>query len=100
MEPYEQLEQWRDNGTFARINRAMKAGTPVQIKRSSGEFVTGYIKGWGFGGLMHAVVWGPNAQEAWWDVGADRVRCPDGVLGKNVKTTDLVEWNPWLGAQP
>ena len=90
------LERWRDDGTFDRLATARRDRAPVQIKRSSGEFVTGIVCAWVHGGLTQIVAWGEDLAGVEWDIGADRVRFPPGVQGKKVDTRDLLEWNPAL----
>lgn len=90
------LETWRNDGTSANLDRALRERTPVRILRSSGEFVTGIIAGWGHAGLTQVVAWGENLDGVVWDVGGDRVLCPEGALCKRVSTEDLLAWNPSL----
>lgn len=88
------LERWRDDGTFDRLTAARDSRSPIRIKRSSGEFVTGVIAAWGHGGLSHMVAWGDGADQYESNVG--HVRFPPGVHSKHVKTEDLLAWNPSL----
>lgn len=91
------LETWRDDGTRERLDNAVRDRTPVQIKRSSGEFVEGIlVSASGHAGLTCTVAWGEDLDGVRVDVGADRVRLPEGVFGKHVDTKDLLEWNPQL----
>jgi hypothetical protein len=87
------------DGTYKRIDAAIKCRTPVQIKRTSGEMVTGIVASYGHAGLSCVVAWGDGVEGVTVDIGADRVRCPEGVSCKHVRTEDLIAWNPWLGAE-
>ena len=91
------LNGWEADGTLDRLSAATVAHTPVQIKRSSGEMVTGVIGScWGGGGLVCVVAWGAGTAGVRFDMGGDRVHFPEGVKGKRVRTKDLLEWNPAL----
>lgn len=85
-------ERWIANGTFKRLDAAIKDRTPVQIKRSSGEMVTGYAIENGFAGMGVSVAWGPGAAE--WRAEGGGYRFPQGVQNKVVNTEDFLEWNP------
>jgi hypothetical protein len=90
-------ERWIANGTFERLDAAIKDRTPVQIKRTSGEMVTGYAVENGFAGMGVSVAWGTGADE--WTREGGGYRFPKGVNSKVVRTEDLIAWNPWLGAE-
>ena len=90
------LVKWSENGLMSRLWSAAEKREPVQIKRSSGEMVSGVVVCYGSGGLSATVCWGPNAAASMVDVGRDRVRFPPDVQGKNVSTHDLLDWNPAL----
>jgi hypothetical protein len=93
------LNRWRDDGTFDRLYAAAEKRTPVQIKRTSGEMVTGIVATYGHAGLSCVVAWGDDVAGVTVDIGADRVHCPEGVSCKRVHTVDLIAWNPLLGAE-
>ncbi len=88
------METWAADGTFARLDEAIDRRDPVQIRRSSGEFVTGILVALGMGGLLATVAWGDDLDRI--ERCADRVRFPPGVQGKHVPTRDLLTWNPSL----
>lgn len=89
------LDTWSADGTLKRLSDAVKNRTPVQIKRSSGEFVTGIIaSAAGHAGLTCTVCWGEDLNRV--TVTCDRVRFPEGVQGKHVDTEELLAWNPDL----
>jgi hypothetical protein len=92
-------ERWIANGTFKRIATAIKDRTPVQIKRSSGEMVTGYAIENGFGGMGVSVAWGSGADE--WVYRDGRYHFPPGVGVQNkvVHTEDFLEWNPSIAGE-
>jgi hypothetical protein len=92
MADHTDLHRWHSDGTMARVDQAREARTPVRIRRSSGEFVTGIICAWGHGGLSHVVAWGPGAEGVTVDSTADLVHFPPGVPGKRVDTADLLEF--------
>jgi hypothetical protein len=91
------LNRWIANGTLDRIAAAIRDRTPVQIKRTSGEMVTGYAVENGFAGMGVSVAWGPGAEE--WTREGGGYRFPKGVNSKVVRTEDLLAWNPWFGAR-
>jgi hypothetical protein len=94
---YESLmKRWTVDGTFDRLDAAFEQRTRVQIKRSSGEFVTGIIACIGHQGLSCVVAWGDDLDGVRLDVGADRVHLPADVSGKKVTTEALLGWNPSL----
>lgn len=78
-----QLRAWSHYGTFDRFDDAAARGRDIKIKRSTGEFVKGYIHptGGGFGGRMIGVRW--VAED-----GTNRY--------KGINTEDLIDWNPRL----
>ncbi len=88
--------RWKANGLLARLWLAADKREPIQIKRSSGEMIDGFVVCYGCGGLSASVVWGENAADTTVDYGADRCRFPPGVQSKNVHTHDLLDWNPAL----
>lgn len=90
------LVRWKDNGLLDRLWKAAETREPVQIKRSSGEIVTGIVACYGHGALSATVCWGDDTSGVTVDFGADRVRFPPGVQGKSVYTHDLLDWNPAL----
>jgi hypothetical protein len=89
---YADRERWIANGTFDRIDAAIRDRTPVQIRRTSGEMVTGYAAANGFGGMGLTVVWGHGANE--WTPSHGDIRVPKGVMSKVVTTEDFLTWNP------
>ena len=80
------------DGIDDRITAAVKARAPVQIRRSSGEMVTGYVLE--NAGVSAIVAWGAGAER--WLLDGDKYRLPPGVMSKTVKVNDLVSWNGWL----
>jgi hypothetical protein len=89
---YADRERWIANGTFDRIDAAIKDRTPVQIRRTSGEMVTGYALENGFGGMGISVTWGPLAHE--WSRHDGGYRLPKGCMSKVVTTEEFLTWNP------
>jgi hypothetical protein len=53
-----EAKRWAANGTFDRIGAVIRERTPVQIKRTNGEMVTGYAIENGFAGMGLTVAWG------------------------------------------
>jgi hypothetical protein len=94
---YKEREAWIARGVFDRLDAAIKERTPVRIKRSSGEMVTGYAMENGFGGMGISVTWGPGASE--WVYRDGRYHLPDGCSCKVVHTEDFLEWNPAIGGE-
>jgi hypothetical protein len=77
-----QLNTWHQNGTFARLNDAMVAKQPVQVRRSDGTICVGVITATaGFAGLTIEV----------------EFDTPDGLRYKSMPTEDFLELNPGFG---
>jgi hypothetical protein len=93
-----EAKRWAANGTFDRIGAVIRERTPVQIKRTNGEMVTGYAIENGFAGMGLTVAWGPGAAE--WQAEGGGYRFPQGVQSKVVATEDFLEWNPAIAGEP
>ena len=89
-------ERRAEDGTYRRIDAVVEDRTPVKIKRSSGEMVSGYVLE--NARVVAIVAWGVGAEK--WSQDGCKYRLPPGVMSKTVKVDDLLAWNPWLGAQP
>lgn len=77
-----QLNTWHQNGTFTRMNDAMVAQQPVQVRRSDGSVSVGVITATsGFGGRSIEV----------------ELDTPDGPRYKSMPTEDFLELNPGFG---
>lgn len=87
-------DRWAASGVFKRLEAVIAERTPVQIKRSTGEMVTGYVFEVGFGGMGLQVVWGVDAQ--YWAPRPGGYTLPKGCKSKVVNTEDFLEWNPTL----
>lgn len=89
------LEERVANGTHDRLSAVVANRTPVQIKRTSGEMVTGYaIEN---AGVVVIVAWGDGA-ESWWAVPGG-YRLAPGVMSKTVATEDFLQWNPAIAGE-
>lgn len=94
----ENRKRWLANGTFERIDEAIKNRTLVNIKRSSGDMVTGYIAANGHGGMSVGLVWGPGAAD--WYLDGGYIRVDSDVMSKTVPTEDFLAWNPAIAGEP
>jgi hypothetical protein len=94
----ENRSRWIASGAFDRITAAIAGRTPINVKRTSGETVTGYALCNGYGGAGVLLAWGDGA-ERWEEIRLDRYRLPPGVMSKTVPTEDFLEWNPAIAGE-
>ncbi|MCP4967392.1 MAG: hypothetical protein GY926_19440 [bacterium] len=76
-----QLQTWVDDGTFERMDDAIRSDRTVKIPRSDGSVSDGRITGFGFGGRSVSV----------------RFQTPEGERFKTIAIDDFLELNPTFG---
>lgn len=91
-------KRWLANGAFTRLDEAIRTRRLVNIRRSSGEMVMGYVAANGHGGMSVGLVWGPGAER--WYLQGDWIRVGPGVQSKTVPTEDFLSWNPEIASKP